>query len=85
VYCGQYLNFSVYKVLTLEGVYYGSRFKKVSTWISDFPYNIGIPDPQYVGCLLTLIGCLMFSPIEIILWWAANYFYLMCLESKVPE
>ena len=81
---GQYLNFCVYRLLGVNGVYYGSRFGKVLPWVSAFPYNT-INDPQYVGCIITLVGCAIVAPFEPILWWLANYLYLMWHESELPK
>jgi protein-S-isoprenylcysteine O-methyltransferase Ste14 len=81
---GQHLNFMVYKLLGVDGVYYGSRFGKKLPWITAYPYNT-IRDPQYVGCMITLLGCAMVAPLELCLWWLANYLYLMWHESELPS
>ncbi|RYG44108.1 hypothetical protein EON67_12145, partial [archaeon] len=47
---GQHLNFLVYKLLGVDGVYYGSRFGKTLPWVTAYPYN-SMSDPQYVGAL----------------------------------
>ena len=81
---GQHLNMRVYQLLGEAGVYYGSRFGKSIPWQDAWPYNT-LRDPQYLGCLLCLAGAAPLLPTEILTWWAANYFYLMALESKVPS
>jgi hypothetical protein len=62
---GQILNLSVYDQLGLEGVYYGSQFKKLPM-ITSFPYTI-CSNPQYVGCVLTYYGILLFYPYQEVL------------------
>lgn len=81
---GQHLNFLVYKLLGINGVYYGSRFGKKLEWVTAYPYNT-VRDPQYIGSMITLLGCAFVAPTEIMVWWFANYCYLMWLESKVPD
>ena len=58
---GQCLNISVYNCLGFDGVYYG-RFLSNNTqvrWVTDFPYNMPIAHPQYIGALMTYIGIWM--------------------------
>lgn len=76
---GQHLNFLVYKLLGVNGVYYGNRFGKSLPWIDGYPYSL-ISDPQYVGCLITILGCALVAPIEHCLFFAANYLYLIWHE-----
>lgn len=83
LFFGQHLNFLVFKLLGRDGVYYGSRFGKKLPWIYDYPYS-HIKDPQYVGSIVTLLGCAFVIPTELFVWWLANYLYLMWLESEVP-
>ena len=92
VLCGQALNLSVYATLGSDGVYYGARFGKTIAWVYGWPYSLGgfkIRDPQYVGCMLTLMGA--FAIVEAprsrvaMIAWMLNYFYLVWLESAVPS
>lgn len=54
---GQLLNFSVYKAIKKEGVYYGVRFGYHIPWVTSFPYNLKwLRHPQYIGSLLTWFG-----------------------------
>jgi hypothetical protein len=54
---GQVMNAGVYKQLGTYGVYYGRELGiRGLPWTDDFPYNLGIPDPQYVGVELGYIG-----------------------------
>lgn len=76
---GQSLNLAVYARLGVHGVYYGQNFGKVLPWVTGFPYNV-CNDPQYVGCLITIAGCAFVAPLELCLWFAANYLYLMWHE-----
>lgn len=81
---GQHLNALVYKHLGVDGVYYGVRFGKKIPWVYDYPYSV-MRDPQYIGCIITLLGCAFVAPAETMVWWLLNYAYLMWLESRVPE
>ena len=92
VLCGQALNLSVYATLGSDGVYYGARFGKSISWVYGWPYSLGgvkIRDPQYLGCMLSLLGA--FAIIEaprsrvVMIAWMLNYFYLVWLESAVPD
>ncbi|KAK1288232.1 hypothetical protein QJS10_CPB19g00705 [Acorus calamus] len=57
---GQFLNFKVYQLLGESGTYYGVRFGKDIPWVTGFPFGY-IKDPQYVGSILSLLGCLFGS------------------------
>lgn len=82
---GQHLNYKVYQLLGMNGVYYGYRFGKSIPWVEQYPYSV-MRDPQYIGCILSLGGAaLMGAPTELCMWWLANYLYLMWVESKVPD
>jgi methylene-fatty-acyl-phospholipid synthase len=82
---GQHLNYMVYERLGINGVYYGFRFGKTVPWVDAYPYSV-MRDPQYIGCILSLGGVALAGvPMEICLWWFANYLYLMWVESKVPD
>lgn len=81
---GQHLNFLVYKLLGMNGVYYGVRFGKSIPWVTAYPYNT-MRDPQYIGSMLTLLGCAFVIPTEVTIFWFMNYVYLMFVESKVPS
>ncbi len=65
-------------------MYYGVRFGKSIPWVTEYPYS-AMRDPQYIGCIFTLLGCSILMPTELCMWWLANYFYLMWLESKLPS
>lgn len=58
VACGQYLNYSVFKAIGVEGVYYGVRLGKKIDWFEGFPFTF-VPHPQYVGGVLTLWGVVL--------------------------
>ncbi|GMI46014.1 hypothetical protein TrCOL_g12731 [Triparma columacea] len=53
---GQFLNFSVYKAIGKKGVYYGAKFGYSVPWVKGFPYNIGMPHPQYLGTVVTYVA-----------------------------
>lgn len=83
---GQHLNFRVYSLLGVDGVYYGARFNKAIPWVTEWPYSSAyMRDPQYVGCSCTLVSALLLGgPVLPCCWWLANYCYLSFLESRVP-
>mmetsp|Transcript_6605 Transcript_6605/g.11491 ORF Transcript_6605/g.11491 Transcript_6605/m.11491 type:complete len:201 (+) Transcript_6605:78-680(+) len=54
--CGQLLNIAVFEAIKAKGVYYGAQLGYDVPWCSGFPYNLGIPDPQYWGVVLTVWG-----------------------------
>jgi len=82
VILGQALNFRTYYLLGQAGVYYGFKLGHKVPWVNRFPYNF-IRDPQYVGCLSTLLGSYYFGVVSEPIWlcWSLNYFYLMVLEG----
>ena len=52
---GQLLNMSVYKAISVDGVYYiGQYDPKHYEMIDGFPYTI--PHPMYVGAIITICG-----------------------------
>tara|TARA_B110000091_G_C13607898_1_gene387496 strand:- start:294 stop:731 length:438 start_codon:yes stop_codon:yes gene_type:complete len=65
IIAGQILNLAVYDQLGLEGVYYGSQFRDLPI-IKSFPYTV-CSNPQYVGCILTYYGILLFYPCQEVL------------------
>lgn len=83
---GQALNFGVYKSLGTVGTYYGNRFGDPPAWVTGFPYNIGISDPQYWGSILTVIATLNllqtkknpFFQLTLLL----SYVFMMVVEAK---
>ena len=81
---GQHLNYRVYALLGIDGVYYGSRLGKAVPWVTSYPYS-AFRDPQYVGCIATLLGVAPFVRGELVAWWLANYLYLIALEAHVPQ
>ena len=57
---GQVLNLSAYCTLGVNGIYYGKEYGVVSNINYDsFPYS-HFRDPQYTGCILTLVGLLFY-------------------------
>ena len=54
---GQFLNYSVYKALGVNGVYYGVKFGKKVPWCTQFPFNVPwLKHPQYLGAAITHIS-----------------------------
>ncbi|KAG0482414.1 hypothetical protein HPP92_010498 [Vanilla planifolia] len=78
---GLYLNFKVYQLLGEAGMFYGVRFGKKISWVTQFPFGY-IKDPQYVGSVLNLLACIWFVPYHYVLLWIASYLILAHVESK---
>uniref|UniRef100_A0A0D6RAF4 Phosphatidyl-N-methylethanolamine N-methyltransferase n=1 Tax=Araucaria cunninghamii TaxID=56994 RepID=A0A0D6RAF4_ARACU len=78
---GQYLNFKVFELLGESGTYYGVRFGKNIPWVTDFPFGY-IKDPQYIGSILSLLGCLCWVPWQFVSLWIVGYLFMMMLESN---
>ena len=79
---GQILNISVYYKIGIIGVYYGNKLGYNLPWITTFPYNIGINNPQYIGCILTLFGLYPLLSIEYIIYASSLYQITSFIESK---
>ena len=89
---GQHLNASVYAALGTEGVYYGARFGRVIPWCKGWPYSFcgwPIRDPQYLGCIASLLGAAVFVEAPraraALAFWLLNYLYLIVLEGQAPS
>ncbi|GLJ49494.1 hypothetical protein SUGI_1048770 [Cryptomeria japonica] len=78
---GQYLNFKVYQLLGESGTYYGVRFGNNIPWVTDFPFGY-IKDPQYTGCILSVLGCLCWVPWQFGFLWIVGYLLMMTVESS---
>ncbi|KAM3700188.1 hypothetical protein ACB098_05G078700 [Castanea mollissima] len=78
---GQFLNFRVYQLLGESGTYYGVRFGKNISWVTEFPFGV-IRDPQYVGSIMSLLACLSWVPFQYILLWSLGYVFMIYVESK---
>ncbi|XP_042001721.1 phosphatidyl-N-methylethanolamine N-methyltransferase-like [Salvia splendens] len=78
---GQFLNFRVYQLLGEPGTYYGVRFGKNIPWVTEFPFGV-IRDPQYVGSIISLVGCLPWVPYLYIGLWVLGYVFMIQVESK---
>lgn len=76
---GQHLNFLVFHHLGVDGTYYGVRFGKVLPWVHAYPFGY-VKDPQYVGSSISLLAACFIAPVDICLFWIANYVYLIWLE-----
>jgi len=81
---GQYLNYRVYALLGMDGVYYGTRFGKNIPWVTEFPYS-HMSDPQYIGCILTVLGIAIFMPWHFTVLGVISYLVNIKIESQVPE
>ena len=78
---GQILNFAVYYKIGIIGVYYGNKFGYNLPWISTFPFNIRLKNPQYIGCILTLIGMYPLLSIEYIIYSSSLYQITAYIEN----
>jgi methylene-fatty-acyl-phospholipid synthase len=76
---GQHLNFLVFHHLGVDGTYYGVRFGKQLPWVHAYPFGY-VKDPQYVGSSISLLGACFIAPVDVCLFWIANYIYLIWLE-----
>ena len=86
LFIGQALNMGVWSSLGVDGTYYGVRFGHKIPWVTSFPYNIGLPDPQYWGSILSLFGlfnlCQLRQAPYYMLINIISYFFMMWVESK---
>eukprot|EP01126_Amoeba_proteus_P064015 TRINITY_DN8901_c0_g1_i1.p1 TRINITY_DN8901_c0_g1~~TRINITY_DN8901_c0_g1_i1.p1 ORF type:complete len:164 (+),score=4.64 TRINITY_DN8901_c0_g1_i1:112-603(+) len=81
---GQILNFRVYQLLGIDGVYYGGRFGKSLPWVSEWPYD-SFRDPQYTGSILTHLGVSIWLPWHFTVCGVICYLIMMFVESQVPK
>lgn len=86
IFLGQALNSGVYSALGTTGTYYGCRFGEKVPWVTAFPYNLGLPDPQYWGSILTLVGLINLfqlykAPYYVVLN-IVSYFFMMWVERE---
>lgn len=82
---GQFLNYQVYSKLGKVRAYYGWELDLDNgPQVQGFPFTL--KDPQYKGCLLTLLGVfLMFKTSAQLLFttvsWALMYVYMIIMEN----
>ena len=55
---GSWINYLVYKVIGVDGVYYGCELKAECKRVNQFPYSYTY-HPQYIGCVIILIGVML--------------------------
>uniref|UniRef100_A0A6B2LM56 phosphatidyl-N-methylethanolamine N-methyltransferase n=1 Tax=Arcella intermedia TaxID=1963864 RepID=A0A6B2LM56_9EUKA len=84
VVVGQVLNFRVYQLLGVDGVYYGVRYGKKVPWVTEWPYSF-MRDPQYIGCIFTILGFSVWLPLHFTVNGVISYLVLIYLESEVPK
>lgn len=88
---GQILNISVYVQLQSFGVYYGPVLEHPIPWVKGFPFNVVGSHPQYIGCILSVIGIGILFPHLYLVWVliVSMYLFSMCVESsgcgRVPK
>jgi len=80
---GQLLNYKVYQLLGRDGVYYGVRFGKKIPWVTAWPYSM-MDNPQYIGCILTMVGALAWMPWHFTVNGIISYLFMIYLESEIP-
>ncbi|KNC86952.1 hypothetical protein SARC_00903 [Sphaeroforma arctica JP610] len=89
---GQVLNFSTYKTLKQDGVYYGAKLGKNIPWVHGFPFNT-FNHPQYLGCVCSIWGATLLvlctvhfyrwmHVLSIGTWWTMLYLFSSIVESK---
>jgi hypothetical protein len=86
---GQYLNVMVYKTIGKYGVYYGTRLGHNIKWYTGFPFNKGIPHPQYFGSVLTIwaLAALLYTAAHgtpmlfMMLTWSLMYVFTSYIEQ----
>ena len=91
---GQFLNYSIYKAIGEDGVYYGTKFGKHIPWCYDFPFDRPwLRHPQYLGVVLTLVGaCTLLATrahveaglVGVFVFWVACYAFTAYQEDH-PE
>jgi methylene-fatty-acyl-phospholipid synthase len=81
VLAGQALNASVYKALGQVGVYYGHELGYKVPFVTAFPYNLGISDPQYWGVLTCIWGIYIALGIpSLVICYMEVFWYLMSMK-----
>jgi hypothetical protein len=87
---GQWLNSHVWKTLGINGVCYGFKLGRPIPWITSFPFNVGISNPQYVGSTITNLGITMLllnetsakaGMLTVCLIWAVFYMFSSYVET----
>jgi len=87
---GQTLNYAIYKKIGKAGVYYGYRLGIDVPWVTGYPFNVGIPHPQYIGSCITCIGVNAFCAcpihlangwLSITAWQCIAYTYMGLVED----
>lgn len=54
------LNYSIYKAISIAGVYYGFKLGRSVEWCYSFPFNMGLRHPQYIGSVLSWTSITVF-------------------------
>ena len=94
IIAGQLLNYSIYKAIGKDGVYYGFKLGKSVPWSSAFPFSAGFRHPQYVGSLTSQLGVLLLLASEktmtlglgpLAAFWALCYLVTSLIESSVDN
>eukprot|EP00747_Dinoflagellata_sp_TGD_P164780 gnl/TRDRNA2_/TRDRNA2_185177_c0_seq1.p1 gnl/TRDRNA2_/TRDRNA2_185177_c0~~gnl/TRDRNA2_/TRDRNA2_185177_c0_seq1.p1 ORF type:complete len:234 (+),score=48.22 gnl/TRDRNA2_/TRDRNA2_185177_c0_seq1:77-703(+) len=88
---GQTLNAAVFNAIGAIGVYYGNELGYKVPWCDAFPYNKGIPDPQYWGVVCTVWGAYLcigptrniFSQYYIVAWY--ELFWYVCSMKLLED
>jgi hypothetical protein len=81
LFIGQGLNIAVFKALKPIGVYYGYEFGYEVQLVNCFPYNMGIPDPQYWGVVICIWGIyLMLGATSFIVPMLETFWYVMSMQ-----
>ena len=87
---GQTLNAAMYAAIGNDGVYYGFKLGRPVAWCTDFPFNVRLRHPQYVGVVLTILGAVMVlasAPlveaglVQALVAWACMYIVMAAMEQ----
>jgi len=81
---GQALNSGVYNSLGVQGVYYGKRFGYPVEWVTTFPFNLNLYDPQYVGAVVSIWGFFLLFDLDHIsaVFLTLCYCYMSLVEHR---
>jgi len=82
-FVGNLLNYRCYKLLGMDGIYYGVRFGRKIPWVTEWPYGY-LRDPQYIGCILQILSASPFMPFDYTILGVFSYLVLIYIESIQP-
>ena len=68
----------------IVGVYYGKRFGYPIEWVTTFPFNMNLYDPQYIGAVLSVWGWFFFFQLDEVpaVYLTICYIYMSLVEYR---